>query len=49
MANFDVEYCRPEYCPHWREDGTCENMLKHGVDGCIPACLNYLYAEIEDK
>ena len=49
MANFDLEYCRPEYCPHFHDDGTCDEMRKHGTKGCIPACLNYLNAEIEDK
>lgn len=49
MARFDWDYCHPEYCPHFREDGLCENMKKYGADGCIPACIRYLNEEIEDK
>ena len=49
LANFECEYCRPEYCPHLREDGLCESMKKYGVDGCIPACVRYLNEEIADK
>ena len=49
MANFEWDYCRPEYCPHFRGDGLCENMKKHGAVGCVPACVNYLNGEIEDK
>ena len=37
MAHFDWDYCRPEYCPHFHEDG------------CITACIRYLNEEIEDK
>lgn len=49
LANLDWEYCSPEYCPHFREDGCCESMAKHGANGCTPACIRYLNEEIEDK
>lgn len=42
-------YCMPEYCPYWRDDGTCASWSERGDAGCVKACVAWLNREIEDK
>lgn len=42
------EYCRPELCPYYREDGCCDGWEERGDDACIEACVKWLNEEIDD-